>query len=316
MPFTPGYTISDETSLADDEIVWPSGKRCAVSVTVALSTASSPEGISARDIAGDDAELGFGSGLDVLLEVLERLGIRATFAVPAVIAAIEADRVRQLAEAGHEIAALGFRHEDPTDLPLEVERARLLATIWAIREATGTAPAGWYGLPRQTDRYAAGTISPNTVDLLIDEGFQYLGNGMADDIPHYWVADPSPPKALLAMPYSYHFDDQFFLQFPPFASGAGSGIEHPEVLSSNWRSAFAAQHDRGRIFTMTLHPHLIGCLHRITLLDAFLTDVKAKGDVWFATAAQCAEHWRTQHPPETHLRLSPSIWTRYPDDLD
>lgn len=308
MPWKSGYTISDEIALGDDEITWPSENRCAVNVTVALSTAVLPEGLLPRDLSGDDAELGFGAGLDALLAVLDRFDIRATFAVPAVIAAVEADRVRRLAEAGHEIAALGFRHEDPTDLPPEVERVRLKATAYAIGEATGQAPAGWYGLPRQGDRYAAGSVSPNTVDLLIDEGFEYLGNGMADDVPHYWVTDPEPPRALVTMPYSYHADDQFFLQFPPFALGAGSGIEHPDVLASNWRSAFSAQYDRGRMFTMTLHPHLIGALHRIKVLEEFLASVKERDGVWIATAKQCADHWRAQHPPETHLRLAPSIW--------
>ena len=27
------------------------------------------------------------------------------------------------------------------------------------------------------------------MDLLIDAGYAYFGNGLADDIPHYWVTD-------------------------------------------------------------------------------------------------------------------------------
>lgn len=315
MPWKSGYTISDEIGLSDDEVVWPHGMRCAFSVTVALSTATLSEGITARDLSGDDAELCFGAGLDALLGVLDRFDIRATFAVPAVIAAVESDTVRRLADAGHEIAALGFRHEDPAELPPEVEQVRLEATIQAIQNATGSVPTGWFGLPRQADQYATGSVSPNTVDLLLEAGFDYLGNGMADDAPHYWVTDPSRPKSLLTMPYSYHSDDQFFLQFPPFALRAGSGIEHPEVLSSNWRTEFSAQYERGRMFTMTLHPHLIGVLHRITTLEDFFAFVKEKDDVWIATAAQCAKHWHEQYPPETHLRLEPSTWKAYPDDL-
>ena len=44
MPWKDGYTISDETSLADGDIRWPDGKRCAVHIVVDLSVAGGPEG--------------------------------------------------------------------------------------------------------------------------------------------------------------------------------------------------------------------------------------------------------------------------------
>ncbi len=66
------------------------------------------------------------------------------------------------------------------------------------------------------------------MDLLIEEGYTYLGNSMADDIPHYWVTDSASRRNLLAMPYYYHFDDLFFLMFP--APGGGTGLENPETL--------------------------------------------------------------------------------------
>jgi peptidoglycan/xylan/chitin deacetylase (PgdA/CDA1 family) len=45
--------------------------------------------------------------------------MRATFAVPAVIAHIHCDLVRSLAAEGHEIAAHGFRHWIRPDRPIE-----------------------------------------------------------------------------------------------------------------------------------------------------------------------------------------------------
>ena len=43
MPWKDGYTISDEKSLADDELRWPEGKRCAVHIVVDLSIAGGPK---------------------------------------------------------------------------------------------------------------------------------------------------------------------------------------------------------------------------------------------------------------------------------
>src|SRR4051794_24315166 len=112
MPWKQGYTISDETSLRDDEVRWPDGNRCCVSVVVDLSVARGPDGIRTADLMPPDAQFGAHDGLDQLLAVFQRFGITATFAVPAVIAQLRAERVRALAADRHEIAANGLMHED------------------------------------------------------------------------------------------------------------------------------------------------------------------------------------------------------------
>src|SRR5215207_4891415 len=58
-----------------------------------------------------------------------------------------------------------------------------------LEEAAGRRPSGWFSLPRQGDAFAGGSVSPHTMDLLIEAGFAYFGNGLADDIPHWWVTD-------------------------------------------------------------------------------------------------------------------------------
>ena len=99
MPWKERYTISDEKSVLDAEIKWPRGKRCCFRVVVDLSPACGPDGISPADLATPDAYYGMNGGLDALLGVLDRYGIKATFAVPAVIAEIQADKLRRLAKS-------------------------------------------------------------------------------------------------------------------------------------------------------------------------------------------------------------------------
>ena len=55
MPWKERYTISDEKSLADDEINWPQGARCCVAITVDLSVAAGPDGIRAADLTTPEA---------------------------------------------------------------------------------------------------------------------------------------------------------------------------------------------------------------------------------------------------------------------
>jgi peptidoglycan-N-acetylglucosamine deacetylase len=311
MPWKERYTICDEIGLADSEIRWPDGARCAVAITIDLSPAGGPQGIAAADLATPEALFGANQGLAALRGVLQRHGLRATVAVPAVIADIHRDTVRALVADGHEIAAHGFKHEDVSALSRDEERERIARATEILADATGRRPDGWFSLPRQGDRFAVPTMSANTIDLLIEAGYGYFGNGLADDIPHYCVSDFASRRALLTLPYYYHFDDQFFLLFPR----KGTGLEHADVLARNWQAEFEAQYKRGRYFHMTLHPRHIGWANRLQMLDEFLTHLRGFPALWNPTGAECARYWLGTYPPATSLRLEPSIWQEHPGSL-
>ena len=151
--------------------------------------------------------------------------------------------------SAHEVAAHGLKHEDVSGLSREEEKARLDLATEILTKITGRRPVGWFSCRDRRDPFAGGTISPNTMDLLIEAGYAYMGNGLADDIPHYWVTDFASWRAILTLPYYYHFDDQFFSMFLQ-----GTGLENSDMLFRNWRAELDAQYKRGRFFTMTLHP--------------------------------------------------------------
>jgi peptidoglycan-N-acetylglucosamine deacetylase len=227
------------------------------------------------------------------------------------MAEIHADTIRALADAGHEIAAHGFKHEDVSLLGRDEEKARLVRTTEILTRVAGQRPTGWFSLPRPSDKFAGGAVSAHTVDLLIEEGYDYFGNGLADDVPHYWVADFASRRAILTLPYYYHFDDQFFLLFPK----KGTGLENPDTLFRNWKAELDAQYKRGRQFAMVLHPHGIGWPNRLHMLEQFLDHAESLPALWNATSADCARHWAATFPAATHLKLEPSIWRDYPGSL-
>jgi peptidoglycan/xylan/chitin deacetylase (PgdA/CDA1 family) len=308
MPWKDGYTISDERSLPDDEVRWPGTRRCCFSITVDLSVASGPEGITEADLASPKSQFGLREGIERIRHALDRFGLRATFATPAVMARVQAHALRELTQLGHEIAAEGFRHEDVSGLSRAAEAERIEMTTSVLSDVTGRRPEGWFSLPRQGDKFAGGTISPHTMDLLIDAGYAYFGNGLADDIPHHWVTNADSGRSILTMPYYYHYDDQFFLMFP----SKGTGLEHADSLFRNWRAEFDAQYRRGRHFHMTLHPYASGFGHRVRLLETFLHHVSASPGVWNDTASAVIAHWRGIDPTP---RLEPAIWRDYPESL-
>lgn len=311
MPWKTGYTISDERGIADGDVRWPDGMGFCFTMVVSLDPQCGPNGLVPADFKTPEAYYGMHGGLDSLRSVLARHRIRATFPASAALARAYPAVLRSLAAEGHEIAAHGFLREDVSKLEPAVESERLKQTTACLGEVTGERPLGWYSLPRQSDRFAAGAISPVTMSLLAEDGYTYMGNSLADDVPHYWVYDPDGPKSILCMPYYYHFDDQFFLMFPV----KGSGLEHADSLARNWRAEADAQYRRGRQFSMVVHPYAIGWGHRLKFLDRFLDHLETLPRVWNASALQCATHWRQQYPAETALRIQPSLWVDYADSL-
>ena len=286
------------------------GRTAIAAVSASLSTRG-PTGIDVADLERPEAFFALNDGLEQVLTVLRKHGFRATFAVPAVIAKIYPSVLRQLVAEGHEIAANGFRHEDVTNLSRENEASRIAATTEILADVIGRRPDGWFSMPRQGDPFAGGTISPNTIDLLIDADYVWFGNGLADDIPHHWVTDFATARTILALPYYYHFDDQFFLMFPP----KGTGLEHADSLFRNWRAEFEAQYKRGRHFSMTLHPQGSGWCNRAELLDRFLAHARGFPGLWNPTGTECARYWMATYPAGTHLALEPSIWVDYAGSL-
>jgi peptidoglycan/xylan/chitin deacetylase (PgdA/CDA1 family) len=311
MPWKDRYTISDERTLDDSEVTWPEGKRCCFRIVVDLSPVCGPEGIKSADLATPEAFYGMNGGLAALRAVLDNHRLKATFAVPAVMADIHAGTIRALADEGHEIAAHGFKHEDVSLLARDEEQSRLKRTTEILAKVAGRRPEGWFSLARPGDKFAGGAVSPHTIDLLLEDGYAYFGNGLADDLPHWWVSDFATRRAILALPYYYHFDDQFFLLFPR----KGTGLENPDALFRNWKAELDAQYKRGRQFSMVLHPHAIAWPNRLHMLERFLDHARGLPDLWHATSAQSARHWVTTFPAATYLKLEPSIWRDYPGSL-
>lgn len=311
MPWKDNYTTSDEVGIRDHEIRWPGGQQLALGLTVNLNPAASGKGITKKDLAYPTWHFGMHEGLDAFLSLFDRLGIRATFAVPALVAEAFETRIRQIAAAGHEIAAHGLTGEDPTMLQPGQEAVHIDQATEILARITGTTPKGWFALSRPDDAFATGTVTDDTVRLLRAAGYGYYGNGLADDAPYWWVTDVSRAESLLALPYYYHLDDTFFLMFPR----EGTGLERPDALLRNWRAEFGAQYRRGRFFSLCVSPARSGWAHRLDNLASFLTQTMEHPGVWAATGTEIADYWQQQYPSESQLKLEPSIWRDYADSL-
>ena len=80
-------------------------------------------------------------------------------------------------KGNYEIAAHGYRWIDYQNIKKSVEKKHMKQAINVIKEIFGSRPLGWY----------TGRCSPNTRDLVFDDGgFLYDSDSYSDDLP-YWV---------------------------------------------------------------------------------------------------------------------------------
>ena len=79
-------------------------------------------------------------------------------------------------ESDYEIASHGWRWIDYQKIPKATEKKHIQLAIQSIKKIFGQRPLGWY----------TGRCSPNTRDLIIEEGgFLYDSDAYSDDLP-YW----------------------------------------------------------------------------------------------------------------------------------
>jgi peptidoglycan-N-acetylglucosamine deacetylase len=229
-------------------------------------------------------EYGVRVGLPRVLSLLERHAVKATFFVPAHTAASFPDSVRNIAAAGHEIAAHGFVHESPVSLTRADEVDLLARSEEVLTRVTGARPVGY--------RSPAWDLSPHSMEILEERGYIYDSSLMADDFRPYRprrgdvVTDqgfvPGPECNLLEFPVAWELDDYPYFQF---MSRLNQGLRLPEEVGAIWRAEFdyCRTHVENGVFNLTNHPEIIGRGPRIEILDRLVAYMKSQKGVTFST---------------------------------
>jgi peptidoglycan-N-acetylglucosamine deacetylase len=234
-------------------------------------------------------------GVERILALLSRHGVRATFFVPGHTALAFPDSVRAIA-AGHEIGHHGFVHEDVSTLSAEQERAVMVRGLEALDAVVGVRPAGY--------RSPSWEFTEHTASLLAEHGFAYDSSLMGSDFEPYWprtgdVATPDEPYVfgtpvpVVEMPVSWMLDD--FPHFEYIRGGRGPAAMKPpsQVYEVWWREfEYFARHTESGCFTLTMHPEVIGRGSRLQMLDELIGAMRDLGGVRFESLAEAAGRWR------------------------
>ncbi len=229
-----------------------------------------------------------------ILALLAKYKIRSTWFVPGVIIATYPEVCRQLVEAGHEIGHHGWSHVPPAALAREQEQDGLIRGNRAIEELCGRAARGY--------RSPAWDLSAHTIDLLLEQGFDYDSSMMGDDYTPYLarrgdvahVDQPfqfGEPTRLVEMPISWTLDDYPHFEFVRTKEAVLQGLMPTAGVLQNWLDDFRYMTrtlDWG-VLTYTCHPFVIGRGHRMLMLEHLIQGLLQQGAVFQTMAAAVDE---------------------------
>ena len=224
-------------------------------------------------------------GAERILALLARHGLRSTWCIPGVVIDTHEDACRRVAEAGHEVAHHGYSHVPPASLPPEKEEEELVRAIACIERLTGRRPRGY--------RSPAWDLSPVTIDLLLEHGFDYESSMMGNDHTPYFARQGDRPgvdrpvvfgreTALVELPISWTLDDYPHFEFVRAQNAVLPGLMNAGDVLQNWLDDFlymTRTTDWG-VLTYTCHPYVIGRGHRMLMLERLIEGLQRMGAVF------------------------------------
>ena len=175
----------------------------------------------------------------------------------------------------YEVAAHGYRWIDYQDVKKSIEKKHMQQAIKTIKKIFGSRPLGWY----------TGRCSPNTRDLVFDEGgFLYDSDSYSDDLP-YWEKRGS--KRQLIIPYTLDNNDMRFAT----NQGFNTGDHFYNYLKDSFDVLYEEGKTSPKMMSVGLHCRLIGRPGRIQSLKRFIDYVSKFDDIWICKRVDIAKHW-------------------------
>ncbi len=269
--------------MISNPIQWPNGKKCAVAITFDMDSDSFfhyDNPTNAHTKLATTSYLRYDRiAVPRILKMYAKHDIRQTFFVPGWCAERYPDTVRQIVDAGHEIAHHGYLHENPNSLSASEEESVFMKGIEALERVTGVRPKGF--------RAPMYNFSPNTASLLHREGFTYDSSLQGDDLPY--MLETQGGGNIVELPTDWALDDwPHFMHNPDLHFSMP--IKSPDQAMDVFMSYFEAAREYGGLWISVWHPFLSGRIPRLSRIDKMIEEMLQYDDVWFAPLAEIAEH--------------------------
>jgi peptidoglycan/xylan/chitin deacetylase (PgdA/CDA1 family) len=253
---------------------WPEGRRMTVMLTFDFQGGEDVRPDRNGRINHEEwtqAEYGPKTGIWRILRILDDCGVKATFLTCGGIAERYPDQVKAIVQSGHEVAGHGYHHEVARDLTRDQERDVIQRTTAMIEKRTGTRPVGWRSC----------TQSPNSLELLMEEGYLWNSNSFSYDLPFLWQHESG---RLVELPRQ------------PFGDGRAYGHRdsgNPNDTLVIWKGMFDELYEESKttpaFCPFQFHPYISSRPGRARVLRGIIQHMRGHEGVWFARGSEVAE---------------------------
>ena len=264
---------------------WPKDRPMAVSINIPLewwaegdSPGVSPLGNPLKPGYQDTASLQWAEyalkhGIYRMLDIAEAADVKVTSSVSGIITQTYPDALKRLHEAGHEIQAHCWAQgQIPIYMDREEEDANIKMCLEAFDKLLSLRPAG-FGVPR-------GTVSPNTEELLVENGFKYYNDDMSTDMPYVKETSAGP---IAVVPYDMEVNDL------PFHMRHGNPLPLLTELVADIIKGYPEIGSPPTILDVTFHAQVCGRIVGAIQFKRVLDMLKQVGWIWLTTRGEIAK---------------------------
>jgi allantoinase len=273
------------------KIVWPGNKKLAFWIAPNIEFYEFMPPVNPKrpgwpkpspDVVGySQRDWGNRVGHQRLMEMLDRHDLRGSVSLNVAMCdhcpeIIEACVARNWEFFSHGIYNTRYSYE----MTEAQERAVLEDSIKTVQAATGQRIRGYLA--------PALTHTERTMDLIAEYDFWYTCDLFQDDQPQ-----PIKTKTgkLISMPYSLEVNDVI-----TYGAMAMSPDRYADVLMRHFDQLLEEGAESGTVMCIPLHAYLVSQSHRIKAFERALAYICSHQDeVWYTTAIEIADYFRTHH---------------------
>jgi len=251
-------------------------------------------------------------GTPRLLRLFDKYDLKTTWMIPGHSIETFPAQMKEVVDAGHEVGAHGYSHENPIAMTPQQEEDVLKKSIDLIADLAGQPPRGyvapWWEL------------SPHTAPLLLKHGFRYDHSQHHNDFtPYYtrveeswtkidyskpasaWMKpmDRGRPVDLVQIPGNWYTDD-----LPPMmfikASPNSHGFVNPRDIEQLWLDQFdwVYREMDYAAWSLIIHPDVSGRPQVLLMLERIIEHINQHENIEWMTLEEVAEDYRKRFPFE------------------
>jgi allantoinase len=219
-------------------------------------------------------------GIWRMMDVMGKHGVKGTVALNSDVCRHYPSIIEAGKQLGWEWMGHGSNNSTLINRQSEEEEKQLIKNVVdTIKTSTGQQPRGWLS--------PALSESHRTLDILAENGIQYVGNWVNDEQPY-----PMRVKSgsIISMPYSIELND-----IPVFLDQGQAPETFGKMISDQFDVLYEDGAKTGRVMSICLHPFLIGHPHRSKYFDQALAHIRARQEVWITTGGEINDWYRKNY---------------------